>query len=295
MDVIIVNTKPLGEKLDDGSYNVTEVISTLDGTLRRSNEIKEFSYKVTDMRNTVVLEGKLNPAEKWTIEKFGLVIGGNNVVLTAVDNDNKTYTTKLIIFNSNIENMNNTNVDLTDDDNDKLSVYYENWFGTDPSKSDTDDDGLNDYDEIYLYYTDPTKADTDGNGINDIDDDADKDGLSLKEEIALGTGYFMFDSDGDNVSDGEEVKNGTDPLKADSDDDKLNDDEDKELGYDPLNPDTDGDGIIDSKELKEQSISLDLGDNTPITDVSVTLTVPGNIKKPVQVNNTENVDCCGQA
>lgn len=120
MGIIVVNTAPLGEKLDDGSYNVTEVISTLDGTLKNSDTIKDFSYKVTDMKNAVVLEGKLNPAEKWTIENFGLVIGGNNVVLTAVDNDNKTYTTKLIVFNSNVENMNNTNVDLSDDDNDML-------------------------------------------------------------------------------------------------------------------------------------------------------------------------------
>jgi len=290
MDVIIVNTKPLGEKLDDGSYNVTEVISTLDGTLRRSNEIKEFSYKITDMKNVVVGEGKLPVAEKWVIENFGLVVGGNNVEFTAVDNNNKVYITKLIVFNANAENMNNTNVDLTDNDNDKLPAYYENWFGTDSDNSDSDNDGLNDYDEIYLYNTDPTKSDTDSNGINDMDDDADKDGLSLKEELALGTEYFVPDSDGDTIIDGEEVKNGTDPLKADSDEDGLNDNEESELGYDPLKADTDGDGIIDSKELKEQSISLDLGDNTPITDVSVTLTVPGNIKKHVQVNNTENVD-----
>lgn len=290
MDVIIVNTKPLGEKLDDGSYNVTEVISTLDGTLRRSNEIKEFSYKITDMKNAVVGEGKLPVAEKWVIGNFGLVVGGNNVEFTAVDNNNKVYITKLIVFNANAENMNNTNVDLTDNDNDKLPAYYENWFGTDSDNSDSDNDGLNDYDEIYLYNTDPTKSDTDSNGINDMDDDADKDGLSLKEELALGTEYFVPDSDGDTIIDGEEVKNGTDPLKADSDEDGLNDNEESELGYDPLKADTDGDGIIDSKELKEQSISLDLGDNTPITDVSVTLTVPGNIKKHVQVNNTENVD-----
>ena len=290
MDVIIVNTKPLGEKLDDGSYNVTEVISTLDGTLRRSNEIKEFSYKITDMKNVVVGEGKLPVAEKWVIENFGLVVGGNNVEFTAVDNNNKVYITKLIVFNANAENMNNTNVDLTDNDNDKLPAYYENWFGTDSDNSDSDNDGLNDYDEIYLYNTDPTKSDTDSNGINDMDDDADKDGLSLKEELALGTEYFVPDSDGDTIIDGEEVKNGTDPLKADSDEDGLNDNEESELGYDPLKADTDGDEIIDSKELKEQSISLDLGDNTPITDVSVTLTVPGNIKKHVQVNNTENVD-----
>ena len=290
MGIISVNTEPLGEMLEDGTYNVNEVIPTLDGTLKRSGEIKEFSYKITDMKNAVVAEGKLTPAEKWTIEDFGLVVGGNNVELTAVDNDNKVYVTREIIFNLNEENMKNTNVDLSDADGDKLCAYYESWFGTDPSKADTDGDGLNDYDEIYLYNTDPTKADSDGNGINDYDDDVDKDGLSLREELELGTDYFNPDSDNDGVSDGEEVKNGTDPLKADSDDDGFDDSEEKEFNTDPLKADTDGNGIIDSEELKEQTLSLKLSNASPITDVSVTLTVPGNIKKHVQANNTENID-----
>ena len=290
MGIISVNTEPLGEMLEDGSYNVNEVIPTLDGTLKRSGEIKEFSYKIIDMKETVVAEGKITPAEKWTIEDFGLVVGGNVVELTAVDNDNKVYVTKEIIFNLNEDNMKNTNVDTSDADGDKLCAYYESWFGTDPSKADTDGDGLNDYDEIYLYNTDPTKADSDGNGINDYDDDVDKDGLSLREELELGTDYFNPDSDKDGISDGEEVKNGTDPLKADTDDDGFDDSEEKEFNTDPLKADTDGNGIIDSEELKEQTLSLKLGNASPITDVSVTLTVPGNIKKHVQVNNTENVD-----
>lgn len=39
--------------------------------------------------------------------------------------------------------------------------------GTDPSKSDTDGDGVDDWTEVYLLGTDPNKADTDGDGYSD--------------------------------------------------------------------------------------------------------------------------------
>jgi hypothetical protein len=40
-------------------------------------------------------------------------------------------------------------------------------YTTDPNKSDTDGDGLNDSDELNIYYTNPVSSDTDNDGLND--------------------------------------------------------------------------------------------------------------------------------
>ena len=70
----------------------------------------------------------------------------------------------------------------------------------DPSKTDTDKDGLSDSEEVALG-TDPNNADTDGDGLSD------------GEEVALGTDPKKPDTDGDGLTDGAEVnKYATDPL-----------------------------------------------------------------------------------
>jgi len=56
---------------------------------------------------------------------------------------------------------------VTDSDLDGLTNDEEKKLGTDPNKSDTDNDGLLDKDEINIYKTDPLKADTDGDGYTD--------------------------------------------------------------------------------------------------------------------------------
>jgi hypothetical protein len=40
-------------------------------------------------------------------------------------------------------------------------------YNTEPSDPDSDDDDLNDGDEVLIYFTDPNNSDTDGNGWND--------------------------------------------------------------------------------------------------------------------------------
>jgi hypothetical protein len=40
-------------------------------------------------------------------------------------------------------------------------------YTTDPNNSDTDGDGLNDSDELNIYYTNPVSSDTDNDGLND--------------------------------------------------------------------------------------------------------------------------------
>ena len=53
---------------------------------------------------------------------------------------------------------------FVDPDEDGLSNADEESHGTDPNRADTDEDGLNDYAEVYVWGTDPTSADTDGDG-----------------------------------------------------------------------------------------------------------------------------------
>ena len=84
-------------------------------------------------------------------------------------------------------------------DSDGLPNLYEYWYGTNPQLADTDGDGLNDGDEVHLYFTRPLIADTDGDGLSD------------GAEVAAGTNPNNPDTDGDGVTDGEEVDNNTDP------------------------------------------------------------------------------------
>jgi hypothetical protein len=83
------------------------------------------------------------------------------------------------------------------------------------------------------------------------DTDIDGDGLSNREEEALGTNPSDPDSDGDGLSDYDEVRiHGTDPLYWDTDRDVLNDYvEVMRYKTNPLSADSDGDGLTDSFEL----------------------------------------------
>ena len=63
----------------------------------------------------------------------------------------------------------------TDTDGDGVNDGNEMFYGTDPTKADTDGDStgttsLNDGEELYGTRTDPTKADTDGDGATDGDE-----------------------------------------------------------------------------------------------------------------------------
>ncbi|MDR9418118.1 OmpA family protein [Gracilimonas sp.] len=128
---------------------------------------------------------------------------------------------------------------------------------------DTDQDGLNDYLELYEYETNPLMADTDGDGLSDgeevneyetdpLNADSDGDGLSDGDEVnSYNTDPLNADSDGDGLSDGDEVNNyNTDPNNSDSDGDGLSDyDEVMTHDTNPNNADSDGDGFTDMQEL----------------------------------------------
>jgi outer membrane protein OmpA-like peptidoglycan-associated protein len=159
-----------------------------------------------------------------------------------------------------------------DDDNDGLSDEQEAQKGTDPYDTDSDDDGINDGQEVDVFGTDPTAIDTDADGIQD--------GTELgftTTDASAGTDLTVFqpdqdpdtvtnpknaDTDDDGLSDGAEDtnKNGRldpeegNPLSSedglrDTDGDGLIDRREVALGTDPKSPDTDNDGLSDKLEV----------------------------------------------
>ena len=142
---------------------------------------------------------------------------------------------------------------LIDEDRDGLSLEQELRHGTSDSTSDSDDDGLSDYEEIRTYQTDPTNPDTDSDGLTDFE-----------EVVTFGTSPFRSDSDFDGVSDFDETSiYQSDPWSAYSDADNLRDGLEVLLGTDPTNPDTDGDGISDYEEFETGTDPLDAADPPP--------------------------------
>lgn len=129
-----------------------------------------------------------------------------------------------------------TYIATLDEDNDDLSNADERVAGTDPNNADTDNDGLEDGEEVNKYESDPLEEDTDGDGLKD-GDDVDEGGSPTEE-----------DTDGDGLLDGEEVLTyNTSPDEVDSDGDGLRDGvEVRELNTDPSRFDTDGDGVSDA-------------------------------------------------
>ena len=155
----------------------------------------------------------------------------------------------------------------SDDDNDGTSTLIEEKIGTSALRADTDEDGVNDTDEIGSDTNKP--LDTDGDStINALDTDDDDDGLETADEILLGTNPLLADTDGDGLSDGDEIGNLMDTNKKpadtdndgiidaldtkddlDQDGDGLSDTLEAQLNTDPKKKDTDGDGIDDAKEV----------------------------------------------
>jgi hypothetical protein len=71
-----------------------------------------------------------------------------------------------------------------DADHDGLRNLGEFKHGTDPQATDSDDDGLDDEDEVddCTTTTDPTDDDTDGDGVEDGDEDTDDDGVDNADD-----------------------------------------------------------------------------------------------------------------
>lgn len=109
--------------------------------------------------------------------------------------------------------------------------------------------------EIILFYdmdpestTDPTRQDTDNDGMNDGREDWNVSGERDKIENAWReTDPLNADSDEDEIRDGDEVD--SDPVRPDTDGDGARDGDEKRAGTLVNNCDTDNDGLSDGLEL----------------------------------------------
>jgi hypothetical protein len=142
-----------------------------------------------------------------------------------------------------------------------------------PPTTDSDGDGLTDWEEINIYGTDPNNPDTDGDRmndgwevahglnplLNDANADADNDGATNLEEYWLATDPHVAedDHDGDGLSTALEKQLGTRPFDPDTDGDGMSDGWEVERGFNPKGPDTgdkapdadpDGDGFSNRQE-----------------------------------------------
>lgn len=153
---------------------------------------------------------------------------------------------------------------------------------TKPMTADTDGDGLPDGVEagalisddallpIYAGVSDPTKIDSDDDGL---DDRTEVQGWGTPRGGFHRSDPMMADSDGDGLTDAEEAdvllsddgpvkeySGFSDPLLADTDGDVLTDTEEADLSLDPFNTDTDGDGLTDAEEANVLGTSPDVAD-----------------------------------
>jgi hypothetical protein len=155
-----------------------------------------------------------------------------------------------------------------DNDADGLTGQQEIAAGTDPTLSDTDEDGLTDGQEELEIGTSPLTPDTDGDGVLDGDEVAQGtnplEGIpdavtdepeAVEEPVAAevptesGVAGIPGDSDGDGLEDAIESELGTDTFDLDTDDDGLTDgDEYYVYATGTRNPDSDGDGVTDGTE-----------------------------------------------
>ena len=163
--------------------------------------------------------------------------------------------------------------DYADTDGDGLADWEE-FLGTWgylslANLSDSDDDGVNDLDEI-LNDTNPMNPchnllDTDGDGLNNYFENTT--GCSL--EFGMGgngtvdtyfTMWNVFDTDNGGVGDGQEYVDGTNPQNNSADDlnpidtdgDGIPDTIEQQIGTDWRDPDTDGGGVPDGQECTQE-------------------------------------------
>ncbi len=154
--------------------------------------------------------------------------------------------------------------------NDREMTYDGKIVYSDPEKYDTDEDGIDDYNE-YLKGTDPSDADSDNDGLGDF------------EELLLETDPLNKDTDGDGREDGEEV-NGysitvdfyssnvevlvySNPLMTDTDEDGVDDQWEYWDGTNPASKSSNGEKRWD-KNSYNPHIETPIGEinNVPIND-----------------------------
>lgn len=170
-----------------------------------------------------------------------------------------------------------------DSDQDGLNDYEEfHNHSTNVTNPDSDGDGLSDGDEVNEHGTDPLVADADDDGdgwhaFRECDDNDSSRHPGANESLngidddcddEVDEGFSDLDSDSDGLDDYDEYHNrSTDPANNDSDGDGLSDGQEVNVnGTDPLDEDSDGDGLTDGAEVDVHGSDPLLFDNDTDSD-----------------------------
>lgn len=251
-NIIHPDYSKLGEPGQESTYLAPKDFDGISGTLDESDTVTAFSYETRDAWDTLLTQGDITANAEWSTASFGLVVGVNILTLTAKQKDGTVFKKTIRINNLETANAHDLLVDMDDADGDKLPAYYEGIYGTDPAKADSDDDGVNDSDEMFVYGTDPLKADTDGDGLSDGDE------INTHHSNAL-----LADTDNDGISDSDAVAQGTDPS-----------------------------GEKEDQTVRSQTVQTNLNSPSKplVTGVSVTMDAAGTLKKHLHIQNVEQYD-----
>ncbi len=189
-----------------------------------------------------------------TTEFDDLLVGFDNPLFADVDHDGMDDTWEVA------HGLNPAVNDRAGDrDADGLTNIQEYLLGTDPISADTDHDDVGDGVEVAFGYN-PLLADA----ATALSADLDGDGLTLRQELLIGTDpntpdpLNSGDLDGDGLPDIWETQYGTNPrqvealseINTDVDNDGVTLAAEAAAGTSPGNPDTDGDGLSDGYEVR---------------------------------------------
>jgi len=225
---------------------ISDNITKITGSLKGKENISKLSYKIISATGNTMSFGDMDIQEKWTIKDFKFSFGENTLTVTATDKQDKTYKDEIKVYSIRMANI-----------RDILQDNAESQYAL---TNDTDEDGIPDFMEMQLFLTDPFKKDSDENGTDDGYEDADEDGLTNLQEIAISLNPVLKDTDGDGLTDGDELnKYSTNPFDPDSDRDGATDKWELDNGYDPRVAETSFDIVkkveVDDK-IKEVKIEL---------------------------------------
>ena len=206
---------PAKRSLGASEFGICNIQKLTNGNMRLTltngtDAAEVYAYTVLHTSSVVVVT--------WTNEQSNVVTDTNTLwtpvspPFNGLESAWECQTTNLILTNG---------VGVWVDSN--ISSYARVRFYGVANRTDTDEDGLTDGAEKFVYHTDPDEPDTDGDELGDYE-----------EVVTYETNPLNPDTDGDGLSDGWETQNNLNPNSA--------------VGVDGANGNPDGDGLSNAEE-----------------------------------------------